>query len=128
MRKQTIKKNLLIVCEGEITEPFYFKILADRAIENGEWDNVEIVPKPRLSENEDEKAWKSSKRPKRMFKNLDVKLPSGRKSLSRGFPPKEPYMKLSLHTAQTLGTPDRLPLGGRGNLKSNTDFCYPSNG
>ena len=67
MRKQTIKKNLLIVCEGEITEPFYFKILADRAIENGEWDNVEIVPKPRLSENEDEKAWKSSKRPKRMF-------------------------------------------------------------
>ena len=74
MRKQVIKRNLLIVCEGEITEPFYFKILADQAIEKGEWDNVEIVPKPRLPENKPEKEPKNHKRAKRTFQNPTIEV------------------------------------------------------
>ena len=74
MRKQVFKRNLLIVCEGEITEPFYFKILADQAVENGEWDNVVIIPKPRLPEKNDEKELKSTKRTKRTFKNPDIEV------------------------------------------------------
>lgn len=73
MRKQTPKKNLLIVCEGTVTEPFYFKILADKAIEKGEWDNVEIIPEPRNLDDDENP--KSNKRPKRTFKNTELIVP-----------------------------------------------------
>jgi RloB-like protein len=47
--------------------------LADRAIEMGEWDSAEIIPKPRGLEAADNP--KNSKRPKRPFKNTDIDAP-----------------------------------------------------
>jgi RloB-like protein len=73
MPKQTPKRNLLIVCEGTVTEPFYFRILADKAIEKGEWDNVRIIPEPRDLDNNDQQ--KDNKRPKRSFQNASVDVP-----------------------------------------------------
>jgi hypothetical protein len=44
--RRTLRKTLLIVCEGKNTEPIYFGILKDKAIEEGVWGNIVIVPEP----------------------------------------------------------------------------------
>lgn len=43
----TLHANILIVCEGEVTEPEYLALLKKMALEKDIWQYVEIKPKPR---------------------------------------------------------------------------------
>jgi hypothetical protein len=48
MRKKdrALQRNLLIVCEGSVTEPDYFALLKRMALETGIWEEITIKPKP----------------------------------------------------------------------------------
>lgn len=64
---------MLIICEGEVTEPEYFALLRKISLELKAWDAIEIRPKPR----EDQSATNTpsthkTPRPKRTFKNVVV--------------------------------------------------------
>ncbi len=47
-------KNILIVCEGEVTEPEYLKALKKLALASGIWDEIKIKPKPRSDQEQGE--------------------------------------------------------------------------
>lgn len=51
-----VKKNLLIICEGESTEPNYFHDLRNRVIEQHIDYSIEIRPKPPEQKKEEKKA------------------------------------------------------------------------
>ena len=70
---RALQKNMLIVCEGAVTEPEYFSGLRKLALETGIWAAVEIIPKPR-SEAADENVPSPHKSPrnKRPLKIVDV--------------------------------------------------------
>jgi len=64
---------MLIICEGEVTEPEYFALLRKISLEMKAWDAIEIRPKPK----EDQTATNTpsthkTPRPKRTFKNVVV--------------------------------------------------------
>lgn len=46
-----LRKNILIVCEGTVTEPEYFAVLKKMALDWAIWEEVEIRPKPRSEED-----------------------------------------------------------------------------
>ena len=54
MRKEgkAFRRNILIVCEGENTEPLYFHFLRTAALEAGVWQNIEIKPKPKIDDDD----------------------------------------------------------------------------
>lgn len=70
-----LRRNLLLVCEGSVTEPDYFALLKQKSLEMGVWDAITIEPKPR-SEQDDEpiKALPTHKspRPRRQLKTVPV--------------------------------------------------------
>ncbi|HRD82064.1 MAG TPA: RloB family protein [Saprospiraceae bacterium] len=70
-----LRRNLLLVCEGSVTEPDYFALLKQKSLEKGVWDAITIEPKPR-SEQDDEpvKALPAHKspRPRRQLKAVPV--------------------------------------------------------
>lgn len=74
MSRNTPQRNLLIVCEGEVTEPFYFRILADKAIEAGMWDSVKIIPEPRSTDAENDEI--PTRKAKRALKNPETNVPN----------------------------------------------------
>lgn len=52
---RSLRRNILIVCEGETTEPEYFSALKNLALATGIWDEIIIAPKPRSDEPEEPK-------------------------------------------------------------------------
>lgn len=71
-----LQKNMLIVCEGEVTEPEYLAVLRKLALETGIWEFVEIIPKPRSEAAEQEAenlpSPHKSKRNKRPLKIVEM--------------------------------------------------------
>lgn len=51
-RKRIFQKTLLIICEGENTEPNYLSELKSIAIERGIWSNIVIRPTPKIETEE----------------------------------------------------------------------------
>jgi hypothetical protein len=49
---KAFQRNILIVCEGENTEPLYFHFLRTAALEVGIWQNIEIKPKPKIDDDD----------------------------------------------------------------------------
>jgi len=47
-----LRRNILIICEGSVTEPEYFALLRKMALNKAIWEEVEIRPKPRSEEND----------------------------------------------------------------------------
>ncbi|AEE53013.1 hypothetical protein Halhy_5187 [Haliscomenobacter hydrossis DSM 1100] len=66
---------MLIVCEGEVTEPEYFSLLRRMAIDGAIWAAIEIRPKPKVDENQTSstRSPHKSTRPKR--KLIPVAIP-----------------------------------------------------
>lgn len=70
---RALQKNMLIVCEGAVTEPEYFSVLRKLALETGIWAAVEIIPKPRSgAADENVPSPHKSPRNKRPLKIVDV--------------------------------------------------------
>ncbi|MEY4903766.1 MAG: hypothetical protein RLZZ292_1581 [Bacteroidota bacterium] len=63
-RRQQLGRTMLIICEGENTEPLYFEELRQVALQKGDWFEIEIRPSPKLELAADKLA---SKRKKRSF-------------------------------------------------------------
>ena len=49
---KVFRRNILIVCEGENTEPLYFHFLRTTALQAGVWQNIEIKPKPKIVDDQ----------------------------------------------------------------------------
>ncbi len=68
-----LKRNILIVCEGQVTEPDYFARIRAVSIERGIWDFIEIKPKPRSEdESVDRPSPHKSPRTRRQLKSASV--------------------------------------------------------
>ncbi|MCW5925238.1 MAG: RloB domain-containing protein [Saprospiraceae bacterium] len=68
-KARTLRRNMLVVCEGSVTEPEYFAVLRRIALENEVWEEIEIRPKPRSDvEQEDTTPPHKSPRQKRQLK------------------------------------------------------------
>ncbi|MCC7506652.1 MAG: RloB domain-containing protein [Saprospiraceae bacterium] len=68
-KARTLRRNMLVVCEGSVTEPEYFAVLRRIALENEAWEEIEIRPKPRSDvEQEDTTPPHKSPRQKRQLK------------------------------------------------------------
>ncbi|XVJ66875.1 MAG: RloB domain-containing protein [Lacibacter sp.] len=78
MSKRTTHYSILIVCEGENTEPKYFESIYTKIIEEGIWGdkfNVVIIPKPKVEEVEETKTSKhKSKRKERHILDDDIPM------------------------------------------------------
>lgn len=74
-KTQFFRRNLLIICEGEVTEPEYFALLRKKAIDDGIWEEIKIRPKPRSEESvpPSKRSPHKSARPKRKLKPGTVK-------------------------------------------------------
>ena len=77
-KARAFRKNMLIVCEGEVTEPEYFNLLKKMSLEAGIWDEIDVKPKPR-SEEEGEATVKvpsphKSPKPRRQLKTVEVPI------------------------------------------------------
>ncbi len=73
---RSFHKNMLIVCEGEVTEPEYFALLRKMALAAAVWEVIEIRPKPRSEEQEERDAIPppphKSLRPKRQLRPIEI--------------------------------------------------------
>ena len=76
MSKQikSLRRNLLIVCEGEVTEPDYFSRLRRIALGQKNWAEIEIRPKPKSDPIEEIATVSKHKTPrqKRTFKTVSI--------------------------------------------------------
>jgi hypothetical protein len=68
-----LSHTLLLICEGENTEPEYFQKLADIAMANETYSHVEIYPRPK--EEKQKTAKKSTRRPIRQFNEGNKSVP-----------------------------------------------------
>jgi len=75
-KARALRRNMLIVCEGHVTEPEYFARLKKIALDNAIWDEIEIKPKPRSEDQEEGKVKQpsphKSARPKRQLKKVQI--------------------------------------------------------
>lgn len=72
---QVFRRNMLIICEGEVTEPEYFARLRRMAIDEGVWAEIVIKPKPRSEEESTPTHTRSthkSARPKRKLIEVPI--------------------------------------------------------
>jgi hypothetical protein len=70
MAKKQLSENLRIVCEGENTEPNYFKYLAKNTIAKEKWGRIEITPVPKEDNEPIDRAGTNTNRPKRAFSSI----------------------------------------------------------
>jgi RloB-like protein len=73
-KPRPFERNMIIVCEDSITAPNYLAELRKKAIENGCWDYIEILPKPLIvTENEIVlvKNLNKTERKKRQLRNIN---------------------------------------------------------
>lgn len=72
--RHSLHSNILIVCEGEVTEPEYLALLKRMALIKGIWSHVEIKPKPRSEEDETDKSSPLHKTPRVKRQLINVVL------------------------------------------------------
>lgn len=68
-KTQSLRRNLLIVCEGSVTEPEYFARLKKIAIDNSIWAEVDIRPKPK-NETQEQLSPRSNHKTPRPKRNI----------------------------------------------------------
>ena len=67
---------MLIICEGEVTEPEYFALLRRMAIEGGIWAAIEIRPKPKEDRDQSSFIRSPHKSPRPKRKLILVAIPN----------------------------------------------------
>ena len=70
-KKKQFKRNILLVCEGELTEPNYFHFLKQKALEARSWDVIDIFPKLREEPENNTASKQHNARKKRQFKETE---------------------------------------------------------
>lgn len=65
-KSRKFEQTLLVICEGSKTEPNYFGMLKNIAIDNKIWTSIEIFPIPIIDEGE---TYQPNNRKKRHFVN-----------------------------------------------------------